>query len=263
MTQADTDDVVLYERRGHVALLTLNRPRARNAINIAITKALGGYLKQTEADDDIRAVILASSHETVFCAGADLAEILTVKHDTAALAKEGGFAGVAHAPRAKPWIAAVGGAAFAGGCELALVCDMIVATPQARFGLPEVKRGLLAGAGGPLRIQRALPRNIALEIISTGDPISAQRAYDLGMVNRLVQQDQLIDEAIALADAIAANAPLAVRESLQITRDAAWMTDEQFWKRNYEVSDRLMASEDAREGPQAFLEKRAPRWKGR
>lgn len=262
MTEAAPQPVVLYEQRGNVALLTLNRPAARNAVNGPVATALGGYLKQTEADDDIRAVVLASSHETVFCAGADLAEMF--KQNTTALSTaEGGFAGLAHAPRAKPWIAAVGGAAFAGGCELALVCDMIVATPQARFGLPEVKRGLLAGAGGPLRIQRALPRNIALELIATGDPIGAQRAYDLGMVNRLVPQERLIDEALALAETIAANAPLAVRESLQITRDAAWMDDDQFWKANYEASDRLLASEDAREGPLAFLEKRAPRWKGR
>ena len=262
MSENQSDAVVLFEKRGHVAIITLNRPSARNAINAAVTSALSGYLKQTEADADIRAVILASCHETVFCAGADLAEI-SRGTTTGMTTEDGGFAGIVHAPRTKPWIAAVGGAAFAGGCELALTCDMIVATPQARFGLPEVKRGLFAGAGGPLRIQRALPLNIAVELTVTGDPISAERAYHFGMVNRLVAQEQLMDEALALAGLIAANAPLAVRETLRVTRLAGQLSDEEFWKLNYEVADIIMPSDDAREGSLAFIEKRQPKWTGR
>ncbi|MBY8824351.1 enoyl-CoA hydratase-related protein [Sphingomonas colocasiae] len=263
MSEGDTEaPEVLLEMRGHVALITLNRPAQRNAINGAIASAIEGLVRQTEADDAVRAVVLASSHDKVFCAGADLAEIS--RGNAAALSTEaGGFGGLVRAKRIKPWIAAVGGAAFAGGCELVLACDMIVASEAARFALPEVKRGLFAAAAGPLRLQRVLPRNIALELVATGDPIGADRAYQLGMVNRLVPQDALIDAALDLAAAIAVNAPLAVRESLAIARDVPDLDEIAYWERSKAAEALVFSSDDAREGPLAFLEKREPNWMGR
>ena len=262
MTDTKTEPVVLFEMRGHVALITLNRPASRNAINGAVASAIDELVRQTEADDQVRAVVLASSHENVFCAGADLGEI--ARGNAAALSTPaGGFGGLVRAERTKPWIAAVGGAAFAGGCELVLSCDMIVATEAARFVLPEVKCGLFAAAGGPLRLQRVLPRNIALELVATGDPIAADRAWQLGMINRLVTADELIDAALALAEAISVNAPLAVRESLKIARDTPDMDEQHYWERSKDVEALVFSSDDAREGPLAFLEKRDPRWTGR
>lgn len=262
MTDTATVEPVLFELRDHIALITLNRPASRNAIDGAVATALGRFVAQTEADDTVRAVVLASSHPTVFCAGADLGEI--ARGNAAALSTaEGGFGGLTRATRTKPWIAAVGGAAFAGGCELILSCDMIVASEGARFALPEVKRGLFAAAAGPLRLQRVLPRNIALELVATGDPIDGARAYQLGMVNRLVVQDALIEAAMALAAAIAVNAPLAVRESLKIARETPDLDEAEYWARSREVEALVFVSDDAREGPIAFLEKRAPRWTGR
>lgn len=260
-TMDEPAPVVLFEMRGHVALITLNRPAQRNAINGAIASAIDALVTQTEADDQVRAVVLASSHEKVFCAGADLAEISL--GNAAALSTERGFGGLVRAERSKPWIAAVGGAAFAGGCELVLSCDMIVASDAARFALPEVKRGLFAAAAGPLRLQRVLPRNIALELVATGDPIGADRAFQLGMVNRLVAPDQLIDAALELAAAIAINAPMAVRESLKLAREVPDLDEAEYWIRSKAVETQVFNSEDAREGPLAFLEKRAPNWTGR
>lgn len=257
-----SNDLVLFETRDHVAIITLNRPAARNAINSAVAQRLDELLERTEAEANVRVVILASSHEKVFCAGADLAEISS--GNSAQLSTpRGGFAGLTRATRTKPWIAAVGGAAFAGGCEIVLACDMIVASPQGRFALPEVKRGLFAGAAGPLRLQRALPRNVALELITTGDPIDAERAFQLGLVNRVVEQEALWSETMKLAQSIAMNAPLAVRESLVIARASAEMDEETYWSHSEAVVDRVFNSEDAREGPRAFLEKREPRWIGR
>ena len=254
--------VVKYELRGHTALITLDRPEARNAVNGDVAEALGYLVKQTEADGDVRAVVLASSLEKVFCAGADLAEISRGNAHKLGTA-DGGFAGLIVAKRAKPWIAAVRGAALAGGCEIALSCDMIVASDDARFGLPEVKRGLYAGAGGPFRLPRALPRAIALELVATGDPLDAARAYQLGMVNRMVANGEVIDEALKLAEAITVNAPMSVVESLGIARQAGDLDEDEFWALSAGVHDKVFASEDAKEGPRAFLEKRPAQWQGR
>lgn len=252
---AGSGNEVQFERhRDHIAILTLNRPEVRNAINGALAYRLDALVKQTEQDDTIRVVILASSNARVFCAGADLSEIAQGRADTLSTL-DGGFAGFADAKRSKPWIAAVQGYALAGGCELALGCDMIVASDDAQFGLPEVKRGH--------RLPRGIPRAVALELIATGDPIDARRAYELGLVNRVAPSDAVRSTAIALAEAIAVNAPLSVRESLDVARLSSEKSDAELRTLSFEASARVFASEDAEEGPRAFLEKRPARWTGR
>jgi enoyl-CoA hydratase/carnithine racemase len=188
---AMSGDDVLFERHGaHVAILTINRPQKRNAVNASVTALMHRYIAQTEQDQSIRVVILTGAGEKAFCAGADLAELVS---NTKPRLHEDGFAAFTSAYRAKPWIAAVRGAAAGGGTEIALACDMIIAAESASFSLPEVKRGLIAAAGGVYRLPRALPRGIALEMIATGAPITAQRAYSLGFVSRLVPDEMLME----------------------------------------------------------------------
>jgi enoyl-CoA hydratase len=246
----------------HVALVTLNRPHKRNAVNGTLASALGYLVKQVEADDSIGVAILASSGESVFCAGADLGEVAAGRFE-AISTPDGGFAGFHAACRQKPWIAAVRGKALGGGLELCLACDMIVAATDATFGLPEVKRGLLAAAGGIYRLPRAISRNIALELIATGNAFSAERAYALGIVNRVVPSDAVQHEARQLAREIAANAPLAVRESLKIARLAPERPESELRELARSASRIIFNSEDAKEGSTAFLQNRTPRWSGR
>jgi enoyl-CoA hydratase len=254
---------VLYEVvEDHIGLVRLNRPDKRNAINGEVAAAMDWIVKETERDEAVRVVILTSSSPDFFCAGADLSEISKGRGHLLRSA-DGGFAGFVQHPREKPWIAAVVGAGLAGGCEIALTCDMIVASDTARFGLPEVKRGLFAGAGGVFRLPRKLPAAIAFELIATGDPLEAARAYQLGMVNRVVPAGEVQEAAVALARAIGVNAPMSVRESLKVARLAFEMPEAELWPVSHRVSAAVFSSEDAREGPVAFLEKRAPVWKGR
>jgi enoyl-CoA hydratase len=254
---------VLYEVvEGHIGLVRLNRPDKRNAVNGDVAQAMDWIVKATEADEAIRVVILGSTSDGAFCAGADLSEISKGRGHLLGT-KDGGFGGLATAAREKPWIAAVNAPALAGGCELALSCDMIVAAETARFGLPEVKRGLFAGAGGVFRLTRRLPASIAFELVATGDPIDAPRAHALGLVNRLVAADKVMDAALQLAKEISVNAPMSVRESLKVARMSFDHPESELWAVSRQVSAKVFASEDAKEGPVAFLEKRAPVWKGR
>ncbi len=270
MTTSDTPDVpagvgadVLYDCvDGHIAVITLNRPDKRNAVNGAVAQALDHLVKRVESDPQIRVAVLASSSPGVFSAGADLAEV-SAGRGAQLGTRDGGFAGFVDHPKVKPWIAAVTGAALAGGCELALACDMIVASDDSRFGLPEVKRGLFAAAGGVHRLPRALPRAIALELIATGEPLDVARAHGFGLVNHVVPNDQVRARAIALARAIAVNAPLSVRESLKLARLANELSDGEMRERSRDAGRIVMTSEDAREGPLAFVQKRDPVWKGR
>ena len=255
------DAPVLFEIvERHVALVTLNRPRKRNAITGEMAALIHQAVGRIEADPAIRAAVLTSCLPDVFCAGADMGEIAAGRSLSAG---EAGFAGFVYAERTKPWIAAVDGAAFAGGCELVLACDMIVASEGAAFGLPEVQRGLIAGAGGLHRMAQLLPRNIALELIAAGTALSAPRAFALGMVNRLARPGEAQAEALALAGRIADNAPLAVARSLAIALNARGAREDDLRSLSAEAFAAVRASEDAKEGVRAFLEKRSPLGLGR
>jgi enoyl-CoA hydratase/carnithine racemase len=257
------DREVLFEIvAGQIAVISINRPEKRNAVNEAVATAVDHLVKVVEADDTLRVGILTSADRRMFCAGADLAEIAAGRV-TKIITSSGGFAGFTDAERAKPWIAAVYGPVLGGGLELALACDMIVAAEDATFGLPEVKQGFLAAAGGAYRLPRAIPRNIALELIATGSSIDSHRAKVLGLVNYVAPSDQVRDTAVGIARSIAANAPLAVRCSLSIARQHADKSDAELRSLSVKLGAGVMASHDATEGPRAFLDKRPPRWLGR
>jgi enoyl-CoA hydratase len=262
MTETAEPLVKLQRLPGHVAVATLNRPEARNAVNAGLAVALEAIVDETENDPDVWAVVLTGSGSGVFCAGADLKEVAAGR-GLELFRPRGGFAGFVDAERSKPWIAAVNGKALAGGFEIVLACDLVVAATSAAFGLPEVTRGLIAAAGGLTRLPRALPRALALEIVMTGDPMSVERAQQHGLVNRVVAEDRVVEEAVALAQRIARNAPLAVRESLQLARQACELDEAQARALSKAARDRIATTEDYKEGPRAFVEKRAARWQGR
>jgi enoyl-CoA hydratase len=252
---------VRFEVANGIAYVTLNRPDSRNAINGEVTRLLAWIVGEVEADPDIAVAVLASTTPGMFCAGADLAEIARGGGNDL-VDPQNGFGGFVKAQRAKPWIAAVDGAAMGGGFELALACEMIVASENARFGLPEVKRGLIAMAGGAIRLPRRLPRALAIEALLTGDPILPDVAVAHGLVNMVVPSDTLLEAAGALAGRIARNAPIALRETLKLARAADGADDAALWQDNDAATLRVVSSADAREGPRAFIEKREPRWSG-
>jgi len=250
------------ERRGHVEILTINRPEARNAINGDVSTAMGAALDELATDDQCWVVVLTGAGDKAFSAGMDL-KAFASGEGGAIMGGSGGFAGITHREFPKPIIAAVNGAALAGGCEIMLSCDLVVAADHATFGIPEAKRGLVAGAGGLIRLPKRLPMAIALELALTGDPIDAPRALALGLVNRVVPAAALMDEALALAAVIAENAPLAVHWSKRVMTRAAGVSEEEGWKLNAEAVGVVFSSADAMEGPVAFAEKRKPNWQGK
>lgn len=257
-------EVVTLERRGHVALITLNRSDAMNAVNADVSTALGEAIEQLNTDPELRVGVITGSGRA-FCAGADLKELAEGRSVMAPDHPEWGFAGLAKHFIDKPLIAAVNGFALGGGTEILLACDLAVVSEEAKLGLPEVRRGLVAAAGGLLRLQRQVPLKLALQVALTGEPISAETAAEWGLVNRVVPTDQVLDVALELAEKIAANAPLSVRATKQAMYRAAdfgsdWNPD--IWRMNAEVCSPVIASADAKEGPRAFAEKRLPQWRG-
>ena len=250
-----------FEQRGPFAVITINRPEARNAINGDVAKGIEEAIDKIESDDSIWVGVLTGV-PPVFCAGADLKEINAGNAGSLATSR-GGFAGFVQRERTKPVIAAVDGPALAGGTEIVLASDLVVASTTATFGIPEVKRSLVAGAGGLFRLGRKIPLNIAMELTLTGDPIDATRAHAFGLVNRLVEPGTALDEAIKLAEQICANAPVAVRESRKIVLEATNAPDDVGWRMSMEGMGVAMQSEDFSEGLMAFIEKRPPVWKGR
>ncbi|MBL6078526.1 enoyl-CoA hydratase/isomerase family protein [Belnapia sp. T18] len=256
-------EAVLFEMvEPHVALVTINRPEARNAVNAAVSAGMEAAVDWAEADAEIRVVVLTGAGPHAFCAGADLKEV-SAGRSTALAGARYGFGGFVKAPRTKLWIAAAQGHALAGGLELLLACDMAVAAETATFGLPEVKRSLVAAAGGIFRLPRALPKAIAMQMIATGEPIPAALALQHGLVNAVVPQGEVREAALGLARRVTANAPVAVRESLAIARQALVLDDDTLWAMSRSASERIKQTEDFQEGPRAFVEKRPPRWVGR
>jgi enoyl-CoA hydratase len=246
---------------GRVAVLTIRRPEARNAVNGAVATGMEAAIDRLEQDDGVWVGIL-TGEGPVFSAGADLKAIAEGRINELQTDR-GGFAGIARRSRTKPLIAAVDGPALAGGFEIVLSCDLVVASTQARFGLPEVKRSLVAAAGGLFRLPRALPRNLALEIVLTGDPVDAERAHQLGLVNVLTEPGQALAAAHQLAGRIVANAPLAVQASRRVVLDTLAATEDEGWAITAKAMSSVVRSEDFAEGPRAFIEKRPPQWKGR
>ena len=252
-------DELLRERRGHIELLTINRPEARNAINRATALALSAALDDCESDDDVWVVVLTGADTKAFSAGMDLKAFATGEFPIT----EKGFGGITKRDFPKPLIAAVNGSALAGGFEIMISCDMVVAADHAKFGIPEAQRGLIAGGGGLIRLPKRVPLTIAYEMALTADPIDAQRAYELGLVNRVVPGNQVLDAAIALAERIAKNAPLAVRVSKSVIKQATELNEEASWKVNDDAFGLIGRSADALEGAVAFAEKREPNWQGK
>jgi crotonobetainyl-CoA hydratase len=260
------EPVVLVQRRGVVLVLTINRPEARNAVNGAVSTAVGDALEAAQHDPTVRAIVITGSGDRSFCAGADLKGIARGENLLHPGHEEWGFAGYVHHFVDKPTIAAVNGTALGGGTELALASDLAVADERATFGLPEVKRGLIAGAGGAFRIATQLPRKIALHALFTGEPMTADTAARWGLVNEVVPDGTALQAALDLAERITVNAPLAVQASKRIAYGAddrlvAW--EEPAWERTRRESAFVRASEDAKEGPRAFAEKREPVWLAR
>ena len=259
-------DIVQYETQGRIAVITLNRPEARNAVNGDVAAGMEAAIDQLEADPAVWVGVLransAGQDKPVFCAGADLKAINSGQAGGLST-KRGGFAGFTYRERTKPIVVAVDGLATAGGCEIVLAADLVVASTRSSFGLAEVKRNLVAGAGGLFRLPRAIGQAAAMEAILTGEPFSAQRAYELGLVSRLAEPGQAFEEAMKLAMQITAAAPLAVYASRRVVLAAAYEDDETLKRMTNAEMAMVMQSDDIKEGLTAFIEKRPPNWQGK
>jgi enoyl-CoA hydratase len=254
-----SSEEVLVERDGRVLVVTLNRPDARNAVNRALAEGVAGALDELDSSDDLSVGVITGAGGG-FCAGMDLKAFV---RGEVPFIGDRGFAGIAQRGSAKPLIAAVEGFAVAGGLEVALACDLIVAGRSAKLGIPEVKRSLVAAGGALLRLPRRLPEGVAMEMALTGDPITADRAASFGLVNRVADDGDALDVALELARAIAANGPLALAATKKVMLEHHGWPESEFWERQGAITGPVFSSEDAREGATAFAEKRAPEWKGR
>ncbi len=252
-------DEVLLERRGAVQVIIINRPQARNALNGAVAAGIRDAVDELDADGELRAGVLTGAGGT-FSAGMDLRAFLNGEVPSF---PGRGLCGITQTPPRKPLVGAAEGWALAGGFELLLACDLVVAGASARFGLPEVTRSLVAGAGGALLLAARVPRALALELLLTGDPIEAARAAEIGLVNRVVDDGRALEEAIALAARIAANGPLAVMATKQIAHQGGDWAPAERWDEAARLIGPVFTSADAQEGARAFAEKRAPVWQGR
>lgn len=250
---------VLTEAADGVLLITLNRPDARNAVNGALAAGVAGALDRLDAEDDLRIGILTGAGKG-FCSGMDLKAFVAGERPWVG---DRGFAGITQRASRKPLIAAVEGFAMAGGFEVALSCDLIVAARDARFGIPEVKRSLVAAAGALIRLPKRIPYHLAMELALTGEPIGAERAHALGLVNRLSEPGGALAAARDLAAQIGRNGPLALDASKRIVQQAPDWSEAEAWGRQGEIAGPVFASEDAQEGARAFAEKRDPVWRGR
>ena len=249
---------VLTEVRDGVLIVTLNRPEAKNAATKLLSELVAAAMDELDGNDELRVGIITGAGGT-FCSGMDLKGFL--RGETPFVAGRG-FAGLTEAPPKKPLIAAVNGYALAGGFEIMLACDLVVANKDAKFGIPEAKRGLAAAAGGLVRLPRQITPRLAMELALTGDMMTAGRAYEMGLINRVTEGDAL-DGALELAAAITANGPLAVARSKQIIVESREWAEADMWKKQSETLGNLFMTEDAREGAAAFAEKRKPNWKAR
>lgn len=252
-------DDLIFETRGAVAILRINRPEVRNAINGATARAIAAAVDELDERDDLAVGIITGAGGT-FCSGMDLKGFVTGDLPSV---KGRGFAGLVQAPPRKPLIAAVEGYALAGGCEIALASDVIVAAESSTFGLPEPKRGLVPTGGGALKLHKRLPYHVAMELLLSGETITAQRAHHFGMVNHLVPDGTALDTAVEIAHRLAANAPLALEAIKQIVLESPYWPKDELHSRQRELTDHVFTSEDAREGSLAFAEKREPTWRRR
>jgi enoyl-CoA hydratase len=258
-TDTEQSEAVLVERDGRIQIITLNRPDARNAVNQALAEGVAKALDELDADDELSVGIVTGAGGG-FCAGMDLKAFV---RGEVPYVGDRGFAGITQRGSRKPLIAAIEGFAVAGGLEVALACDLIVAGRSAKLGIPEVKRSLVAAGGALLRLPRRLPEGVAMELALTGDPITAERGHEFGLVNRLADDGEALATALDLARKVAENGPLALAATKQIMQERHAWPEEEFWERQGEITGPVFASEDAREGATAFAEKRPPEWKGR